>query len=138
MNLCLELSICRICSEMMKLIRVFLAYFMWIRCMEDVCGDVGDSDGHVGGPRDLEDVRKKRKSRHSVIFFEFAVGFAEFFFCHWLWPRSLRSTRCPTWKPGGSCPQSTIPAPPAPQASRLTTALTVTTRCDRLPACEAL
>ena len=28
---------------------------------------------------DLQDVRKKRKSRHSVIFFEFAVGFAEFF-----------------------------------------------------------
>ena len=48
--------------------------------MEDVCGDVGDSDGHVGGPRDLEDVRKKWKSRKSVIFFEFAAGSADFFF----------------------------------------------------------
>ena len=48
--------------------------------MEEVGGDVRDSDGLVGGPRDLEDVRKKRKSRHSGIFFEFAVGFAEFFF----------------------------------------------------------
>ena len=47
--------------------------------MEEVGGDVRDSDGLVGGPRDLEDVRKKRKSCHSVIFFEFAVGFAEFF-----------------------------------------------------------
>ena len=47
--------------------------------MEDICGDVGDSDGRVGGPWDLEDVRKKRKRRYSVIFFEFAVGFAEFF-----------------------------------------------------------
>ena len=53
---------------------------MWTQWMEDVCGDVGDSDERVGGPWDLEDVRKKRKSRHSVIFFEFAVGFAEFFF----------------------------------------------------------
>ena len=34
MNLCLELSIYRICSEMIKLIRGFLAYFMWIRRME--------------------------------------------------------------------------------------------------------
>ena len=50
--------------------------------MEDVCGDVGDTDGHVGGPRDLEDVRKKRKSHHSVIFFEFAAGSDDFFsFC---------------------------------------------------------
>ena len=48
--------------------------------MEDVCGDVGDSDGHVGGPRDLEDVRKKWKSRKSVIFFEFAASSADFFF----------------------------------------------------------
>ena len=37
-------------------------------------------DGHVGGPQDLEDIQKKWKSRHSVIFLEFAVGFAEFFF----------------------------------------------------------
>ena len=48
--------------------------------MEEVGGDVRDSDGLVGGPRDLEDVQKKWKSRHSVIFLEFAVGFAEFFF----------------------------------------------------------
>ena len=48
--------------------------------MEDVCGDVGDSDGHVGGPRDLEDVRKKWKSRKSVIFFEFAASSDDFFF----------------------------------------------------------
>ena len=48
--------------------------------MEDVCGDVGDSDGHVGGPRDLEDVRKKWKSRKSVIFFEFAASSDHFFF----------------------------------------------------------
>ena len=80
MNLRLGLSICRIRSEMMKLIRGFLAYFLWIRWMEDVCRDVGDTDGHVGGPWDLEDVRKKRKSRHSVIFFEFAAGSADFFF----------------------------------------------------------
>ena len=40
--------------------------------MEEVGGD-------VGGPQDLEDVQKKWKSRHSVIFLEFAVGFAEFF-----------------------------------------------------------
>ena len=52
---------------------------VWIRWIEEVGGDVRDSDGLVGGPRDLEDVRKKRKSRHSVIFFEFAVGFAKFF-----------------------------------------------------------
>ena len=83
MNLRLELPICRICSEndskLMKLIRGFLAYFMWIRWMEDVCRDVGDTDGHVGGPQDLEDVRKKWKSRKSVIFFEFAAGSADFF-----------------------------------------------------------
>ena len=60
--------------------RGFLAYFMRIPWMEDVCGDVGDSDGHVGGPRDLEDVRKKWKSRKSVIFFEFAASSADFFF----------------------------------------------------------
>ena len=47
--------------------------------MEDVCRDVGDTDGHVGGPQDLEDVRKKWKSRKSVIFFEFAAGSADFF-----------------------------------------------------------
>ena len=47
--------------------------------MEDLCGDVGDSDGHVGGPRDLKDVRKKRKSRHFVIIFEFAASSADFF-----------------------------------------------------------
>ena len=47
--------------------------------MEEVGGDVRDSDGLVGGPRDLEDVRKKWKSRKSVIFFEFAAGSADFF-----------------------------------------------------------
>ena len=59
---CLELPICRICSEndskLMKLIRGFLAYFMWIRWMEEIGGDVRDSGGALGpagstsGPRD--------------------------------------------------------------------------------------
>ena len=51
MNLRLVLSICRICSEndwaLMKLIRGFLAYFMWIRWMEELGGDVGGTDGHL-------------------------------------------------------------------------------------------
>ena len=67
MNLRLELSICRICSEMMKLIRGFLAYFIWIRWMEDVGGGCRRALDMVGGLLDLdaalEDVRKSWKNR---------------------------------------------------------------------------
>ena len=108
---------------------------MWIRWMEDVGGDVGDSVGHVGGPRDLEDVQKKWKSRHSVIFFEFAVGFAEFFFATGSGQGVLEALDVP---PGS---QGEAVHSPHHQHHRLAgslTALTVTTPCDRLPACEAL
>ena len=138
MNLCLELSIYRICSEMIKLIRGFLAYFMWIRWMEDVCRDVGDTDGHVGGPRDLEDVRKKRKSRHSVIFFEFAVGFAEFFFATGSGQGVLEALDVPPGSQGEAVHSPQHQHHRHHKLAGSLTALTVTTRCDRLPACQAI
>ena len=36
--------------------------------MEDVGGDVGDSDGHVGGPQDLEDCLEDTGGRPEVLF----------------------------------------------------------------------
>ena len=135
MNLRLELSICRICSEMMKLIRGFLAYFMWTRWMEEIGGDVGDSDGHVGGPPGprgrSEDVRKPWENRQSV---HFRIC-CRLFFCtepsctngteHWQTSLEARGKL------------STVHSPHHLH-HLLAGSLTVTTRCDRLPACEAL
>ena len=59
---CLELPICRICSEndlnLMKLIRGFLAYFTMVRLMERMLLRLGDLLVTSGsGPFDLEDLR---------------------------------------------------------------------------------
>ena len=104
----------------MKLIRGFLAYFTMVRLMERMLLRLGDLLVTSGsGPVDLEDLRTSGSLGRIVTLSSFLnlLLVLPSFFCHWLWPRSLRSTRCPTWKLGGSCPQST---PPAPQASRLT------------------
>ena len=63
----------RICSKNdSKLIRGFLAYFMWIRWMEDVGGGCRRALDMVGGLLDLEaareDVWKSPKDRRSVHF----------------------------------------------------------------------
>ena len=47
--------------------------------MEDLCGDVGDSDGHVGGPRDLEAALRTSGSLGSLSIFDFAAGWTSLF-----------------------------------------------------------
>ena len=55
MNLHLELSIWRICSENdSTLVRGFLAYFMWIQGVEEVGGGCRRALDTVGGLLDLE------------------------------------------------------------------------------------
>ena len=68
----------------MKLIRGFLAYFMWTQWMEDVGGDVGDSDGRTCGwsPQDLEAALRASGRLGRIVglsIFKFAAGFDEFF-----------------------------------------------------------
>ena len=47
--------------------------------MEDVCGDVGDSDGHVGGPRDLEDMLRASGSHGRIVISNLLLFLAIFF-----------------------------------------------------------
>ena len=57
----------------MKLVRGFLAYFMWIQWMEELGGDVGGTGGHGGGPLDLKDVLEDVWKSLRLSTFEFAV-----------------------------------------------------------------
>ena len=88
---------------------------MWIRWMENGGGDVGDSGGALGTGWRCPRPRGRPEERPTCSFSNLLLVLAEFFA---LSPPP--STGRPPWKPGGSCPQSTTPAPPAPQASRLT------------------
>ena len=110
MNLHLVLSICRICSENdSKLIRGFLAYFMWIRWMEDVCRDVGDSGealGPAGSTSGLLKSPETRTSRSRLCHHSHLL----FFLPSFLAPSREALRGCPSCQPGGSCPPAPSPS----------------------------
>ena len=47
--------------------------------MEDICGDVGDSDGHEGGPWDLKDMLRTSGSHGRIVISNLLLFLAIFF-----------------------------------------------------------
>ena len=64
----------------MKLIRGFLAYFMWTRWMEGMSETLVELWGQVGGLQDLEAALRTSGSLGSLSIFDFAAGWTSLFF----------------------------------------------------------
>ena len=117
MNLPLELSIWRICSEN------DLNWWNWKKrfssllhvdpaeggCWRGCCWDWRTSWWPLQRPTDLKDPRMSGSFASLCHLFEFAAGSADFFFALSLLVKGGWLALTPPWKPGESCPRSLPP-----------------------------